>query len=84
MKSYTMVETGYQERKITKYVKDNMSVNITKWPGCDPYLGVEGQSFKDLEYINDKLNLNDCTITGFGGKEIFNKLNLDLNECKFK
>ena len=84
MKSFTMIETGYQERKITKYVKDNMSVNITKWPGCAPYLGVEGQSPKDLEYINDKLDLNNCTITGFGGKEIFNKLNLDLNECKFK
>ncbi len=83
MDSYLMEETGYQERIITKYEKDNVSVNIIKWPGCEAYLGIEGQTLEDLENINEQLNLNDCMVTGWGGRQIFKKLKLTLTDCKF-
>ena len=83
MDSYLMVETGYQERRIIKYEKDDVSVNIIKWPGCEPYLGIEGNTLGELNKVNDKLKLNKYLITGFGGKQIFDKLNLTLTDCKF-
>ena len=83
MNSYLMIETGYQERKIIKYEKDDISVNMIKWPGCEPYLGIEGKTVEELNKVNDILNLNSCLITGLGGKQIFDKLNLTLTNCKF-
>lgn len=84
MESYSMVETGYQERKIVKYEKDDISVNVIKWPGCNAYLGVESQTLKELKEINNQFNLNEYLITGWGGKQIFENLNLKLDNCKFK
>lgn len=83
MQSYLMVETGYQERKIVKYEKNDMSVNIIKWPGCKPYLGIEGKTLDSLKKINNELKLENCLITGWGGKQIFEKLNLTIEDCKF-
>lgn len=83
MKSYLMVETGYQERKITKYEKDEISVNIITWPGCESYLGIECKSLDELKKVNKELNLENCLITGWGGKQIFERLNLSINDCKF-
>lgn len=84
MKSYLMVETGYQERKITKYERGNISVNIINWPGCEPYLGIESKSLNELKKINSELQLGNCLITGWGGKQIFERLNLTIDNCKFK
>jgi len=83
MQQYSMVETGYQERKIVKYELDDVCVNIIKWPGCAPYLGIECKSLNGLKEINKKLNLDNCLITGWGGKQIFEKLNLTIDDCKF-
>jgi len=83
MSSLNMVETGYQERKIIKYEKDNVTVNIIKWPGCQPYLGIEVADPKDLSNVHKVLNILNCEFSGMGGKEIFEKLNLELKECKF-
>lgn len=83
MESYSMKETGYQERKIIKYEKGDISVNVIKWPGCDAYLGVESKTLEGLKEANNKLSLNECLITGWGGKQIFENLNLSLKSCKF-
>ena len=84
MSEYAMIETGYQERKITRYELNAVFVNIIKWPGCQPYLGIEAKSLEILNEINKNLNLEKCLITGWGGKQIFEKLNLTLKDCKFK
>ena len=83
MGQYNMVNTGFQERVITKYVKGDICVNIIKWPGCKPYLGIEVKDVKNLERIKHMLRLEGALITNWGGKEIFEKLNLDLKECSF-
>ena len=83
MKSYLMIETGYQERKITKYEKEDVSVNVITWPDRESYLGIESKSLERLKKVNDELELNDCLITGWGGKQIFERLNLTLNDCQF-
>ncbi len=83
MKSYLMIETGYQERKIVKYERGDILVNIISWPGCEPYLGIECKSLNELRKINSELQLDNCLITGWGGKQIFEKLNLTIDNCKF-
>ena len=83
MDSFLMYETGYQERKIVKYERDDIVVNIIQWPGCDPYLGIECKTLAGLKSINKQLKLEKCLITGWGGKQIFEKLNLTINDCKF-
>lgn len=83
MRSYLMIETGYQERKIVKYERGDISVNIISWPGCAPYLGIECKSLNELRNINNELQLNNSFIKGWGGKQIFEKLNLTIDNCKF-
>lgn len=83
MESYLLQETGYQERKITKYERDDIVVNIIQWPGCEPYVGVESKKLSQLAHINKELDLENCLITGWGGKQIFDKLNLTIDNCKF-
>lgn len=83
IESYLMVNTGYQERKIVKYVKNDISVNIIKWPKSEPYLGIESKSLEELSEINKKLKLDSCSIKGWGGKQIFEKLNLTIEDCEF-
>lgn len=84
MKSFNMIETGFQERNIIRYVSDNLIVNIIKWPNCKPYLGIETNELSNLEKIKNMLEIEDCLITSMGGKEIFQKLNLTLTNCKFE
>ena len=84
MKSYMMIETGYQERKIVKYEKGDVSVNVITWPGSESYLGIEGKNLEELKKVNKELNIEKCLITGWGGKQIFEKLNLSLKDCEFK
>lgn len=83
-KSLNLVETGYQERTIKSLEKGNTSVNVIEWPGCEPYLGIEGRSLSDLNKINILLGLEQDKITGMGGKEIFEKLGLSIKDCEFK
>lgn len=83
MQSYQMIETGYQERKIFSYVKGDVTVNIIKWPGCETYLGIESKALDMLKVINDELELNNCLITGWGGKQIFERFNLTIENCQF-
>ena len=83
MKDLNMNETGYQERKIISYVKDDIVINVIKWPNCKPYLGIEASKIQDLERIKKMLDLENCMATGMGGKEIFKKLNLTLKNCRF-
>lgn len=84
MKSFALVETGYQERKITSYKKGNINVNIIKWPNSAPYLGIEGKKLSDLNNANKLLNLREDQVTGVGGKQIFERLGLSLKDCEFK
>lgn len=84
MSEYAMQETGYQERKIIRYELNDVYVNIIKWPSCKPYLGIEAKSLERLTEINKELDIEKCLITGWGGKQIFEKLNLTLEDCKFK
>lgn len=84
MYSLNMEETGYQERKIINYVKGKIAVNIIKWPGCDAYLGIEAENEEMLKIIVKELEIDNCELSGMGGKEIFSKLNLTLNKCKFE
>ena len=83
MDGFGMIETGYQERKIIKYELGDILVNVIKWPNANPYLGIEAKSVDELEKINQRLDLNQYTITSYGGKQIFKRLNLSLNNCKF-
>lgn len=84
MTEYAMIETGYQERKIIRYELNDIYVNMIKWPGCQPYLGIEAKTLEKLNEINATLKLDKCLITGWGGKQIFEKLNLTIEDCKFK
>ncbi len=84
MNQYNMINTGFQERVITKYIRNDICINIIKWPGCAPYLGIEVKHTEDLETIKKMFDLENALITNWGGKQIFEKLNLDLKECKFK
>ena len=84
MDSLGMNLTGYQERKIKKYVSDDSIINIVKWPGCEPYLGIEVKNKEDLFNIHHLLGVEDNYKSGMGGKEIFDRLNLKLNDCNFK
>lgn len=83
MKSYSMLETGYQERKIIKFEKEGIILNVIIWPNSQPYLGIEAKNYNELKQINEELNLEKCEIASYGGKQIFKKLNLSLNNCKF-
>ena len=83
MHQFNMEETGFQERIITKYVNNDISVNIIKWPGCPPYLGIEVNDINNFQKMKELLNLDNCLITNWGGKQIFEKLELDIKECKF-
>ncbi len=84
MEGIGMKNTGYQERIITKYIGEKSIVNLIKWPNCELYLGIEVKQIDDLSNVHKELELENTFKSGMGGKEIFERLNLTLEECKFK
>lgn len=83
MENRGLIETGCQERKIISYKLDEVIFNIISWPNSQSYLGIEASSTNELDLYCRKIKLENNNGRYIDGKEIFQKLNLKLNKCKF-
>lgn len=85
MDNLGMKKTGEQERKINRFTNKerNIIVNFIQWPKGEEYFGIEAREKKDIKLLCKDLNLNDNESSSIDGVNIFNKLKLNLKECKF-
>ena len=85
MDNLGMMKTGEQERKINRFTNKerNIVVNFIQWPKGEEYFGIEAREKKDIQLLCKDLNLNDNESSSIDGVNIFNKLKLNLTECKF-
>jgi len=75
--------TGYQERKLNQYIFNDYQCNVIEWPNKKPYLGIECGDSNMFEQILKSLGYNNKKGEAIDGKEIFDKLDLSLNNCSF-
>lgn len=77
----------YQENKRTRYVLDDIEIDIDTWPYIPTYVEIEGKSTEEVENMIKKLELDNSKITTVGVQEVFNKFyNIDIakkQEVKF-
>ncbi len=53
-----LIEKFSQERKRIRYMKDDVEFDIDIWPLIDPYLEIEGPSWKKVEKSSTELGLD--------------------------
>lgn len=63
----------YQENKRTRYILDNIEIDIDTWPYIPTYVEIEGKSTEEVENMIKKLELDDRKVTTVGVQEVFNK-----------
>lgn len=85
MDNLGMIKTGEQERKINRFTNKerNIVVNFIQWPKGEEYFGIEARRKIDIQLLCKDLNLNENESSSIDGVNIFNKLKLNLTECKF-
>ena len=80
-----LIQNGYQERLIEKYELDKETTLIkTSWPQAKPYLSIESSKKSLIDFSVKSLKLPNKVGQYTGGKEIFEKYNLKLNNLTFK
>lgn len=86
MANLGMIKTGGQERKIVRYKdeKQNLTIKFIEWPNSKEYFGIESESKNNIKNLAKVLGLNDKNSSNVNGVDIFEKLNLKLEECCFK
>ena len=86
MNNLGMVKTGEQERKIDRFTNEERGivVNFIQWPKGEQYFGIEAKEKRNIQMLCKDLNLNEMESSSIDGVNIFNKLKLDLTECKFR
>lgn len=64
----------YQENKRTRYILDNVEIDIDTWPYIPTYVEIEGKSTEDVKNMIKKLELEDKKITSIDVQGVFKKI----------
>ena len=73
----------YQENKRTRYILDNIEIDIDTWPYIPTYVEIEGNSIEEVENMIKKLELENSKTTTVGVQEVFEKFyKIDISKKK--
>ena len=77
------VARNYQENKRTRYILDNVEIDIDTWPMIPTYLEIEANSEEEVNSMVKKLRLNNFKITALNCDDIYRKIyNIDILKIK--
>lgn len=62
---------SYQENKRTRYLLDEVEIDIDTWPYIPTYVEIEGKSTKEVTDTINRLQLNDHTVTSIDVQGVF-------------
>lgn len=69
----------YQENKRTRYILDNVEIDIDTWPYIPTYVEIEGKSVDEVENTIAKLNLDKAKQTSIDVQGVFKEFyNIDI------
>lgn len=64
---------SYQENKRTRYLLENVEIDIDTWPYIPTYVEIEGKCTEDVTNTIEKLGLSNHTITSIDVQDVFRK-----------
>ena len=74
---------GYQENKRTRYMLDNVEIDIDSWPMIPTYLEIEGSSEEEVKSTLEKLSLENPKITTLNCSDIYKDIyGIDIEDYK--
>ena len=77
----------YQENKRTRYMLNNIEIDIDKWPMIPTYVELEGPNEEEILKVVKELGFSSEDIITYGVSKIYNHYGLDIDdypELKFK
>jgi len=77
----------YQENKRTRYMLDNIEIDIDTWPMIPTYVEFEGDSAENILKVIEELRYKKEDIITYGVSKIYEHYGLDIDsypELKFK
>lgn len=78
---------SYQENKRTRYMLNNIEVDIDSWPMIPTYVELEGPNEEEILKVVKELGFSSEDIITYGVSKIYNHYDLDIDdypELKFK
>lgn len=82
LKCMGLEEKRFQESRRIRYSLDNVEIDIDMWPLIPPHMEVEAKTKKELLNTLRKLEIKLKDTNTFGGRELYNYYNLDLDRYK--
>ncbi|MFZ5365296.1 MAG: class IV adenylate cyclase [Patescibacteria group bacterium] len=73
---------SYQENKRTRYILDNIEIDIDSWPQIPPYLEIEAGSAAEVESMAERIGFNPSRITSMNTIDVYKKYGIDLDSIK--
>lgn len=67
------VSHTYQENKRTRYLLNDVEIDIDTWPYIPTYVEIEGKSTEDVLNTINKLDLNGYEVTSIDVQDVFRK-----------
>ena len=67
-------EKGYQENKRTRYIFNDIELDIDTWPYIPTFLEIEGKNSKDVEKMIELLELDKSKVTTLGVLAVFEQV----------
>lgn len=82
------IARSYQENTRIQYMLDEVEIDIDSWPMIPTYLEIEAKNEEKINYMLQKLNLQNSNITTLNCDDIYKKIyNIDISkirELKFR
>lgn len=72
----------YQENKRTRYMLNNIEIDIDTWPMVPTYVELEGDSEENILEFIKKLGYSEEDIITYGVSKIYNHYGLDIDSYK--
>lgn len=82
IKKLGLEEKFYEENKRIRYVLDDIEFDIDHWPGLEPYLEIEAESWDDIDKAIKLLDLNPKDKKIFSTYQIYQLKGIDENDYK--
>lgn len=70
---------SYQENKRTRYIYNNIEIDIDSWPKIPTYVEFEGQSEEELISFVEMLGFTKDDLVTFGVSKIYKHYGLDID-----
>jgi len=71
----------YQENLRTRYILDNVEIDIDSWPYIPPYAEIEGKSTQDVQKVIKLLELDESKVTSIDVQGVFKEFyNINISD----